>query len=189
MQNPKSRCSTKIQLYSAVFMIIAFCGAIQAQSSLGFKGIGGKLGYVNPSGVSSTIGFGVFADLGTISPKIQLEANFDYWSKSTSEISSFRDISFGGIARYLFGSNPAVVPFAEAGLALHILSSDVEEVTLFGQTTDFSSSSTKLGFDLGGGVLYKVSPQFDLLGEVKYRLVSTVDQLALNVGVVYRLGS
>ena len=82
-----------------------------------------------------------------------------------------------------------MVPFAEAGLALHILSSDVEEVTLFGQTTDFSSSSTKLGFDLGGGVLYKVSPQFDLLGELKYRLVSTVDQLALNVGVVYRLGS
>ncbi len=180
--------SLRTILFSALIFFLTT--SVQAQPGIGFKGIGGKLGLVSPSAISSTIGFGVFADLGTIAPNIQLEANIDYWSKSTTSISSFRDIAFGGIARYMFDvNNPALKPFAEGGLSLHFLKSDTDEIDFFGQTANFSASTTKLGFDLGGGLLYQISPQLDLLAELKYRLVSTVNQLTLNAGVVFRLGS
>lgn len=169
-----------------IFLIQSFC---LAQDGIGLKGIGGKLGLISPEVIGSTIGFGVFADLGNITPNIQLSANADFWSKSFNSVSSFRDISFGATGQYIFATpNTAIRPFAEAGLAFHALKNDVEGVNFLGQQQDFSTSSTKIGVDLGGGVLYQLSPQLDLLGQLKYRIVSNFNQLNINAGVLYRLG-
>lgn len=173
-------------LLVAIFFIQSFCFA---QDGIGFKGIGGKLGFISPEAIGSTIGFGVFADLGNITPNIQLAANAGYWSKSTSSVSSFRDLSLGAVGQYFFAvSNKLVRPFAEAGLAFHGLKSETEDADFFGQQQNFTVTNNKIGVDLGGGVLYQLSPQLDLLGQVKYRIVSNFNQLNINAGLLYRLG-
>ena len=64
-----------------------------AQSDLGFKRLGAAVGYVSPEDLDGTIGFGAFADLGTITPRIGLEARMDYWSQSEEAFGAEASIS------------------------------------------------------------------------------------------------
>ena len=69
-----------------ILFVLAFAVTAFTQSNIGLNGIGGKIGYVDPEGdMESTIGFGAVADLGTITPKIALEADVFYWGKSYDE--------------------------------------------------------------------------------------------------------
>lgn len=186
------------------FCIIACCIFVfavtkaAAQSDLDFKGVGLEVGFVNPENIDATVGLGVFADLGTITPQIQLETYLDYWSKSEEEFGmkvSFRDIAIGAKAKYLFKvSSNSIHPFIGGGLGIHFLNA---EVTFADQDiggfylpgVSASDSSTELGIDLGGGFNAPVSPKMDFLTEIWIGIVSDVNQLSLKVGVLYNLGS
>src|SRR5215471_13901295 len=100
-----------------------------AQADIGFKAIGGSVGYVSPENFDGTFGLGVFADLGHITPQIKLEPRIDYWSQSQEAFgakASVHDISVGAHGKYMFDvTNPKLHPFAGAGLGLHFLSSKV----------------------------------------------------------------
>jgi opacity protein-like surface antigen len=182
------RCAAVIVvLTSVIFARDAF-----SQSKMGFMGVGAKLGFVDPENVDSVIGFGALVDLGTITPSIMLEGNLDYWSKSEGSSSvnsvkvSFRDLIIGGTAKYMFKSaNPKFRPFASGGLAFHLFKASVESSNQFIGNSD--NSETKIGFHLGGGLFYALSPQFDLLVDGRYSIVSDGNQLALQGGVVYKL--
>jgi hypothetical protein len=185
------RCAAVIVvLVSMIFAREAF-----SQSNMGFMGVGAKLGLVDPEVVGSVIGFGGLVDLGTITPDIMLEANLEYWSKSEGVFGaevSFRDLIIGGTGKYLIkSSNPKFRPFAGGGLALHLFKatskvSDEFEDIGFG-STEASSTETRIGFHLGGGLFYELSPQLDLLVDGRYSIVSDANQLALQAGVVYKL--
>jgi opacity protein-like surface antigen len=146
---------------------------------MGFMGIGGKLGLVDPQHFESTIGFGVFADLGTFSPKFHLEANIDYWSKSETVLGSeytVRDFVFGGTVKYVHEvEGQKFKPFGLGGLHLHLINGE-------------SQSDAKVGIDLGGGTYYATSPKLDLMVELRYRVVSDVSQLVLSAGALYYWG-
>lgn len=163
-------------------------------ADLGFKRVGAAVGYVSPQDIDGTFSLGVFADCGTITPKIAVESRIDYWSHSEEAFgveASVRDIVVGARGKYLFemqGSN--LRPFAGAGLGLHLLHAKVTTPAFGGfPATTAEDSSTKLGLDLGGGVATAINPQMDLLGELWYGIVSDVSQLSLRVGVSYKLGS
>lgn len=154
-------------------------------SGLGLKRLGVEAGLVDPEAVGSTIGFGVFADLGNLAHDIRLSSHLGYWSKSENAFgaeASLRDISVGARARYMFHvASPKLQPYVGTGLGLHFFNTKVE-------VPGFSveDSATKLGLDLGGGVLTPVSPKTDLFADLWYT-VADIDMLSMKAGVSFRL--
>jgi opacity protein-like surface antigen len=166
--------------------------AAMAQSDLGLKSIGGAVGIVSPENLSSTFSLGAVADWGTVAPRIGLESHLDYWSQSSNTFgygSSFRDVTLGARAKYYFEVRGSKLrPFAGGGLGIHFLHSDVTVPAFPGLPgLTASGSDTKIGLDLGGGFAMPVGPRTDFLGEAWYGIVSDVSQLALRVGLTYRL--
>jgi opacity protein-like surface antigen len=90
--------------------------------------------------------------------------------------------------------NPRLLPFAGAGISVHFL-----EVDVVVPDQDFGGfvvpgfavedSSTKIGLDFGGGLLYNLNGRASLLSEVWYSLVNDVNQLSLEVGLVWHFAS
>src|SRR5262245_29237760 len=76
---------------------IAFCTVTvqnaSAQSDFGFKKLGVAVGFVDPEGLDGTVSFGALADLGTVAPKIGLEAHGDYWSQSEESFGAEASVS------------------------------------------------------------------------------------------------
>jgi len=159
-----------------------------AQADMGLKGMGVKLGYVSPEDVDATIGFAVFADLGTIVPQLMLEPQIGFWTKSEDMFGaevSVRDIAVGARAKYLFVlPNSRMEPFLGGGLGLHFVSAEMS-IPGFPSVSD---SEVKLGLDIGGGLHIPVNPQWDVLTEVWYGIVSDVNQLSFMVGARYNFG-
>jgi opacity protein-like surface antigen len=154
-------------------------------SGLGLHRLGVEAGLVDPEEAGSTIGFGVFADLGNLARDIRLSSHLGYWSKSENAFgaeASLRDISVGARARYMFHvASPKLQPYAGAGLGLHFFHT---KVGIPGFTAE--DSATKLGLDLGGGVLTPVSPNTDLFADLWYT-VADIDQLSMKIGVSFRI--
>jgi opacity protein-like surface antigen len=185
-----------------IVFVVAVClcfgwSSAAAQSDLGLRGVGAELGFVNPEDVDATLGFGVFTDLGTIMPRLMLEAYLDYWSNSQNEFgfeTSLRDIALGAKAKYVFEvPNSRIRPFAGGGLGIHFVRGEVTVpdqnlggVIIPGFTLD--DSSTKLGLDLGGGMSVPINPKTDFLTELWFGVVSDVNQVSFKVGAVYKLG-
>jgi opacity protein-like surface antigen len=154
-------------------------------AGLGLKRLGFDAGLVDPEGASSTLGFGVFADLGNLARDVRLSSHLGYWNKSEDSFgaeASVRDISLVARAEYMFHvSSPKVQPYAGAGLGLHFFHSKAA----FGGFTA-EDSATKLGLDLGGGVATPVSPNTNLFGELWYT-VADVNQFSMKAGFSFRL--
>lgn len=171
--------------------------AVSAATGLGLNGIGGHLDYVDPEHTDAVIGLGALVDLGRIIPEIGLEGSVDYWSSSMDSLHSSttsRAISISVTGRYSFAVNDeSLRPFAGVGLAMHLWhwrdDYDAGYVPDPGSGREKSGSDLKLGFDVCGGAFYGVSRNLDLLGELRYRMVSDVNQVVLRAGVVYRLGN
>jgi hypothetical protein len=169
-----------------------------AQSDLGFKGAGLAVGFVNPEDMDATVGFGALLNLGTIVPKVMLDAHVDYWSTSEGQYgieASLRDIAVGARAKYLIDvPSSRIRPFAGGGLSLHFVNAEVTipEQDVMGVIipgSSVSDSSTKLGLDLGGGFYAPIGPRMNFMTEMWAVVVSDVNQLSFRVGVLYNLGS
>ena len=159
-----------------------------SSKGLGLNALGVDAGLVDPEGASSTLGLGVFADLGNLAPDVRLSTHVGYWSKSESEFgaeASVRDISVSARAKYMFHVNsPKLQPYAGAGLGIHFFHAKVDVPMAPGFSAE--DSATKLGLDLGGGVLRPVSPSTDLFVDLWYT-VADIDQLAMKAGVSFQL--
>ncbi len=175
-----------------VAVIVLLCGNLAfAQSDIGLKGVGAKIGFVAPEDpIESTIGFGAVADLGTITPAIHLGAFVDFWKKSYDTGSlggtfeaSFTEIAIGALGKYYFPmSNSAFKPYAGAGLGLTIGKAKVDSP--YGGGSD---SSTDFGFRILGGADYALSPTLTGFAEAVYQ-IDGADYFGIFAGVVYSLG-
>ncbi len=166
----------------ALFLLV---GSAFAQTDIGLKGAGLRLGLVDPEGtIESTIGFEGFADLGTFN-KFTLEGSILYWKKTVDPV-SLRDLAFGVTGRYFFDmGESAIQPFASAGLALHMVKSELDyNIAGFGTT---ESSSTELGIKIGGGANYPLNDKMSFTGEVSYHL-GDIEQFNILAGISYLLG-
>lgn len=178
----------------AVALALCAC-AVQdatAASNMGLKALGGNVGLVSPEDIDETVGLGVFADWGNLSPSWALGSNLDYWSKSEdlgfgTDV-SVRDISFSTRAKYLFAvSSPKFQPFVGGGLGLHFLRAEVSfDDPFFGEET-YSDTQTELGIDLGGGFRTPLGASSELAGDLWYSIVDDFSQLSLKVGVAFRM--
>lgn len=178
------------------FMAVsAMASTVIAATDIGVKGMGVRVGVVEPENLDATLGFGFFMDLGTFHPNVSFETYVDYWSKTfdvgTAE-SSFRDIAVGAKGEYMFSlSNPTIRPFIGAGVSAHFLhgeasiaSMDIGGVTIPGFSA--GSDDTKLGLDFGGGLRAGVADKVDIIGEAWYSIVSDINQLGITGGLLYK---
>ena len=165
------------------------------EAGLGLNALGVEAGLVDPEGASGTLGFGVFADLGTLAPDIRLSSHLDYWSKSESDFgaeASIHDISVGARAKYMFHvASSKLQPYAGAGLGIHFFHSkvvvpdmDMGGFIVPGFTAE--DSATKLGLDLGGGAVTPLNPSTSIFVDLWYT-VADIDQLSMKAGVSWRL--
>jgi opacity protein-like surface antigen len=168
--------------------------ATLAATGIAFTGLGCHFDYVDPEGIDATIGFGGVVDLGKIAPGVGLEGNVDYWSNTHDVVFASltrRLISFGGTAKYYLKSQDSPLrPYAGGGIALHLFRSTLKYpagALTDGLRYDIVQSSSKFGIDFCGGTLYGLNAQLDLMGELRYRLVSDVNQVVLRAGVIYRM--
>ncbi|MDH7603576.1 MAG: outer membrane beta-barrel protein [Melioribacter sp.] len=176
--------------------IFLFNFGVTAQTDIGLKGVGVKLGYVAPEDpIENTIGFGAAANLGTITSNIHLDAVVDFWSKTYGDLSpygkadfTFTEITIAALGKYYFPlESSSLKPYAGAGIGFVIGRTSFEyNIPYIGSGSE-SESETNIGFRVLGGVDYKLSPQLNAFAEVFYH-TDGADFLGIFAGVVYCLG-
>ena len=167
-----------------------------AAADFGLKGIGVRVGVVEPENLDTTVGFGLFLDMGTFHPNVAFETYASYWKNSFDvglAESSFRDIVIGAKVEYMFDvSRPEIHPFVGGGLSAHIMksSASVSELDLGGGLVipgmSLDATDTKLGLDLGGGLRANVASQIDIIGEAWYTFVTDINQFMATGGIAYK---
>lgn len=187
-----------VVLISVVLCAFIFSNAF-AQSDLALRGIGVKIGMVDPEDVDTAFEFGLFADLGTITSNVSLESYVNFWSIKNDITGGgellVRDFVIGAKSKYVFSTaSPIIRPFAGAGLGFHILKSGVDiPATYFGGSmimpaVSESDTEIKIGLDIGAGILADLNQSWAIQGEAWYSVVSDISQLSLQVGLLYKLG-
>jgi opacity protein-like surface antigen len=142
-------------------------------------------------------GFGVAIEY-FVTDKIAVGGSFDYQSfgldakEMEDEVRSFfpgdgveivakgegahRIKSFGVFGKYLFTASPKISPYLKVGLGMGQLSSEFDLVltasdgaveTALGVNGE-RESDMKLSFDMGGGVMYRLSQSIWITGEILY---------------------
>jgi opacity protein-like surface antigen len=145
---------------------------------LGFKGIGARVGLVDPEGASSTVDLGIHIDMGELARNVHVSPIAEYWSVGVSGF-DIKDFSFGTDIMIDFPlQDSRVTPYAGGGIGLHWLSVDLP-----GGESD---SDTKLGLNVQGGIRTDAMPNLALFGELRYNFVSDFNQLKILGGFTYR---
>lgn len=152
--------------------------------SLGFKGMGARIGLVDPEGASSTLDLGLHIDAGEFARNVRLSPILEYWSVGQDVgpyNADLRDFSLGADVSLDFPlQDSRVTPYAGGGIGLHWLKASTNVPNVEDQ------SDTKLGFDLMGGVRTDAMPNLALFGELRYNFVSDFNQLKILGGFTYR---
>jgi hypothetical protein len=186
---------SKLKVLLILSLAVLLAQSAFGQANIGFKGIGGKVGFVMPEDpIDNTFGFGAVVDLGTITPAIKIGAIFEYWSKSYCEENAMfsgdwtiSEIVIAPMVKYCFPSGSQIKPFVGGGVGFTIGKSNFETSDPFFGNQETSASDSEIGVFFGGGVDYELSP--NLLGfvEAKYH-IGGADYLGIFAGVTYLLG-
>jgi hypothetical protein len=169
--------------------------ALYAKTDIGLKGVGGKIGWVDPEGgIKSTIAFGAVADLGKLSPQITLEGELLYWGKSYEEPGwkfTYSQIYISGIAKYYFNHKKGAQfePYAGAGLGLIIGKAKTESpATEYWHGTSTDNSNTGLGIHFVGGAKYPFAKDKYGFAEARFSMGGdNADIFGFFAGVVFLL--
>jgi len=171
------------------------CQSALAQNNSGLKNIGFAVGIVSPEGLDATLGVGVFADVGAITPNVRVEPRMDFWTQSETMFGgsefTVRDIAIGCRVKYYFPvANPKLMPFAGGGLGLHFINAEVEMIDPFsGQPISADDSSTEIGLDIGGGLATPIGVRTNFVTEAWFGAVSDFSHFTLRVGLTHAFGS
>lgn len=152
----------------------------ESAAQLGFKGVGGRLGFVSADGDVGTIVFGGHVNLGEIIPGLALVPSLDYWTESTDVLGVSFDqsaLSINGDVRYYFPTGGNIDLFAEGGLGIVRVSVDT-------QLGD--DSKTEIGLNLGGGAEIPFSD--NLVGTAMLIFNTEGSQIKIMGGVTFLLG-
>jgi outer membrane protein X len=122
-----------------------------------------------------------------ITTPIRLEGSFTYFlpkDQLAGMSISMWDLSING--HYLFSLSESLSLYPLAGIGILGVSADAE-VDLGGYGTyEASASTTNFGFNLGGGVDWKLSEKLVLNGQLKYMISGDWSRLIISAGVAYR---
>lgn len=184
--------SKRVGLFAfALLGIVLMAHSALAETDLGFKGIGGRLGYVDPeSEYNGTFTLGAVADFGTFVPKLHWDAALTFWKSSLDWgwYGSTYDVTLTDIAlrtgvKYHFIEGPWE-PYAGGGLGLHFFSSDVSAPSGAVWT---GADDTEFQFYIVGGVQHPLTKS--LIGSAELQLdIGDLDQTNIQINVMYLLG-
>lgn len=150
--------------------------ATTESGGMGLKGIGARLGLVDPEDASSTVAYGVHVDAGEIVSHLHLTPLLEYWSAGAGSVDR-SDLNIGANVDYDFPlSGASFTPYAGGGLGWHHLKATEGNV---------SGTNNKFGLNLEGGVRNRIVPNLALFGEVRFTLVSHTDKFKLMGGFTY----
>jgi len=153
--------------------------ASTTSQGLGFRGLGARIGFVDPEGASSTVALGLHIDAGEFVPHVHIIPLVEYWKVGASGV-DVRDVMLGSDVNVDFPvEGGRLTPYAGGGLGLHFVKADDPLVP------GASASDTKLGLNIQGGIKNQVMPNLGIFGEVKYNFVSDVNQLKIMGGFTY----
>lgn len=175
----------------AFLCILVFAGVGNA-TDISLKGIGGQVGLVMPDNVGdNTIGFGVVADLGTITPALRLEGSADYWGNSWGVEpfkGSWTAISVGGTVKYDFPIFGSFTPFAGGGAGFTISKWDAPTMGIFGVTVgeSMSISDTDIGLHFVGGADMPIGENMKFTAQAKYAM-GGADAFWLTGAIIFML--
>jgi hypothetical protein len=160
-----------------------------AQAPVGLKAVGIQAGYVAPEDpIDATWGLGGYFDFGLPMANFSLSPFVDWWSVSNDDLgieATFRDIAVGAKVKYhIPTSMPQIQPFVGAGIAAHLLKSEVDTGALLGT---ISVSDTKVGFHFGGGMQFGVAERVNLTAQGWYSVVDGFNQIMAQGGVAFTL--
>ena len=121
-----------------------------------------------------------------IKDNIAIAPSFTYYfPKSIVSNYSFKWYEINADGNYYFViPDSKIKPYGLAGLNFTIAS--VPSIGIFGSSTSSGSSSTKLGFNMGGGGSYDIGKKILPFAQLKYTL-SSFNQLAIMVGIRYKI--
>lgn len=158
--------------------------AAQADVGLGFKGIGGTIGFVDPENVSSAVDLGFHIDAGTIVRNVHLIPSLNYWNVGADVGAYHADVKDFAISTDVNVDFPLqggrFTPYLGGGLGLNFLSFDSNA------PNGVSSNETKLGLNVLGGMRNDVMPNLAIFGELRYSFVTDANQLKILGGFTYK---
>jgi hypothetical protein len=183
--------------------------------NLEFRGIGLDFGAVWPVNVERTLSFGLRADMGFAGPRVRISPAIRFWSSTVEEAEIERlaeqirrlcerqagaicppfdlgeversDLELAVDAHYLFPTGYSIMPYAGAGLGLHLLNGRGEAIddTFVEDLLDTVSPA----LNLLGGIHLPLSSAIELLTEARFVLVSDVRYASLLIGGTWILPS
>ncbi len=168
----------RVGFVSILILVLLVFTFSDSSAQIGFKGVGGHLGYVAGEGSLSGILFGGHVDLGEVIPNLAIAPSVDYWSDSGLSI-----LNINADVRYYFPTEGNIDFFATGGLALVRVSID-DISTPFG--TVGGGSNTEIGLNLGGGASKSLSD--NLVGTAMLVYGTQADQIKIMGGVTYMMG-
>lgn len=153
-------------------------------TGLGIRGLGVRLGLVDPEDASSALMYGVHLDAGTIVTNVHLVPSVEYWNVG-SDVgiynTDYSDLAIKLDANVDFPlQDQRLVPYLGGGLGLHRVKFD-SNVPGVGDKSD-----SKLGFTVQGGMRNEFTPNLSLFGELGYAFVENANQLRLLGGFTYK---
>jgi hypothetical protein len=172
----------------ALISVFALAGAAMAQQgttsttsgmdeSFGFRGFGARVGIVDPERASSTLTFGLHANMGEFLPNLRITPMLEYWSVGLGG-SDLSDLMVGtNIDWGLPLAGQKVIPYAGGGLGLHRIKEEYQ--------TRPDKSVSRLGLHGQLGFRDQVMPNLALFGEARITFVQDTDNWKLLGGFTY----
>ncbi|MBK6764783.1 MAG: outer membrane beta-barrel protein [bacterium] len=183
--------------FLAAFGFLTSSLALAQNGDFGLKGIGLRLGYVDPeSEYKGTFLFGGVADLGTVAKNLHADASITYWKSewdysyywfdyADSWTISLSDIAVRGGVKYHFPQE-GWAPYAGGGLGMHFYSATWDTPSGEVSWSYSGADGTRFGLYLCGGAQFDLSEKIAGSGELLLDF-SEVGQTAFQANVIYKL--
>lgn len=154
------------------------CAGAFAQSFRGEKSAGISINYGTEI---ETVGFG-FNFNYNITDEIRLNPNFTYFLKKNDV--NIWDVNVD--VNYLFDIAPWFKAYPVAGLSLATAHWSVIYTAPGSNHVKSKSNETRFGVNIGAGFEYDIAPDWAVNFQIKYRIMSDIDQAVIGVGVLYK---
>lgn len=176
----------------ACILLSTCCTIASAESSLGFRGIGVRIGYVAPEGdLDGNVEFGVAFEFGEFVRHLYWDGSVSFWSTGRdyqyytgSQYDkynwSLRDLVLRSGVDYHFFEGPWA-PYVGGGLGLHFYSWDYSGAPHYNNTSD-----SKFGLYVDGGIERKFSENWSGQLQVQFDFADP-DQTALLFDLIYHI--
>lgn len=160
-------------------------------SEIGFKGIGPRVGYVNPDGLDGTVEFGVALEFGEIVRQLHWDGSLSYWSaghdyeyytgNSHNKYNwKLQDIVLRTGVNFHFIEGEWV-PYAGGGVGMHFYSWDYNGAPYYSD-----NDKTEFGIYIDGGIEHEFNESW--IGQMQVQFdFADPDQTALLINLIYRL--